>query len=97
MWHALEEIEHKGVAFDVYEAVGGGYLRRALAMVWVTILFALTLGFIRIYLHWSVSSTQRTVFPCSQEHTAVPVARRRLTQRVALPGRSSAASVLYVP
>lgn len=52
MWHALEEVEHKAVAFDVYLAVGGGYLRRAVAMVWVTILFALTFGFIRIYLHW---------------------------------------------
>jgi len=63
MWHALEEIEHKGVAFDVYEAVGGGYLRRALAMLWVTVLFALTLGFIRIYLHWSVSSRARKLAP----------------------------------
>jgi predicted metal-dependent hydrolase len=52
MWHALEEIEHKGVAFDVYIAMGGGYLRRVLAMLWVTVLFALTLGLVRIYLHW---------------------------------------------
>ena len=53
-WHALEEIEHKAVAFDVYVAVGGGYTRRVLAMLWVTILFACTFGSIRIYLHWSV-------------------------------------------
>jgi len=56
MWHALEEIEHKAVAFDVYQAVSGGgvggYLRRCLAMMWVTVFFALTLGFVRIYLHW---------------------------------------------
>ena len=52
MWHALEEIEHKAVVFDVYQAVGGGYLRRAIAMVWVTIFFALTLGVVRIFLHW---------------------------------------------
>ena len=52
MYHALEEIEHKGVAFDVYEAMGGGYLRRAIAMIWVTIVFALSLGCVRVYLHW---------------------------------------------
>jgi predicted metal-dependent hydrolase len=27
-WHAAEETEHKGVAIDVYRAVGGGYVRR---------------------------------------------------------------------
>jgi len=27
-WHAVEEIEHKSVAFDVYEAMGAGYFHR---------------------------------------------------------------------
>lgn len=31
-WHAIEEIEHKAVAFDVYQAVGGGYFTRLLGM-----------------------------------------------------------------
>ena len=75
MWHALEEIEHKGVAFDVYEAVGGGYLRRALAMLWVTVLFALTLGVIRIYLHWSVPCVRARKYMQSQR---VPWSRSRL-------------------
>lgn len=33
LWHAAEEIEHKSVAFDVYAAMGGGYLRRMFGMV----------------------------------------------------------------
>lgn len=35
MWHALEEAEHKAVAFDVYRAVGGGELMRQVTM-WIT-------------------------------------------------------------
>lgn len=27
-WHAIEEIEHKSVAYDVYKEMGGGYLLR---------------------------------------------------------------------
>jgi len=41
LWHAVEETEHKAVAFDVYRAVGGGYLRRAVVMQITTFLFAL--------------------------------------------------------
>ena len=33
LWHASEEIEHRHVAYDVYQHIGGGYLRRAAAMV----------------------------------------------------------------
>ena len=33
MWHGVEEVEHKAVAWDVYEhAAGGGYVTRAAAM-----------------------------------------------------------------
>jgi len=28
MWHAAEEVEHKSVVYDVYQALGGGYLLR---------------------------------------------------------------------
>lgn len=41
-WHALEECEHKAVCFDLYQAAGGGYLRRCVMMV---------LELLDIYLH----------------------------------------------
>jgi uncharacterized protein len=31
-WHAVEESEHKATCFEIYEAAGGGYLRRVLLM-----------------------------------------------------------------
>jgi predicted metal-dependent hydrolase len=39
LWHALEETEHKAVAFDVYIAAGGDYTRRVLAMMATTAVF----------------------------------------------------------
>ncbi|WP_068859253.1 metal-dependent hydrolase [Perlucidibaca aquatica] len=36
LWHAMEEIEHRAVAFDVYQSTGGGYLTRAMAMTAVS-------------------------------------------------------------
>lgn len=39
IWHAIEETEHKAVAFDVYRAAGGGYLHRCAIMVTTTIVF----------------------------------------------------------
>jgi predicted metal-dependent hydrolase len=32
IWHAMEETEHRAVAFDVYQNTGGSYFTRALAM-----------------------------------------------------------------
>jgi len=39
LWHALEESEHKAVAFDVYRAAGGGYMRRASLMLLTSVVF----------------------------------------------------------
>jgi predicted metal-dependent hydrolase len=44
LWHALEESEHKSVAFDVYRAVGGGYARRVWIMMLATFFFFLVQG-----------------------------------------------------
>ena len=38
-WHAAEETEHKAVAFDVYRAAGGGYRRRTLWYLHVSLVF----------------------------------------------------------
>lgn len=32
-WHCLEEIEHKTVAYDVYQAIGGSYRKRVVEMI----------------------------------------------------------------
>jgi uncharacterized protein len=42
-WHALEETEHKGVAFDVYQATAGGPVFLRFAMLWSTFFFLLGL------------------------------------------------------
>lgn len=45
MWHGVEEVEHKAVAFDVYEmAAGGGYFTRAAALVGGTALVHVVVG-----------------------------------------------------
>jgi predicted metal-dependent hydrolase len=46
LWHALEESEHKSVAFDVYRATGGGYLVRASIMVVTTMIFFAELAWV---------------------------------------------------
>lgn len=43
-WHSAEETEHKAVCFDLYRAAGGGWLRRVLVLLSVTLNFNLMFG-----------------------------------------------------
>jgi predicted metal-dependent hydrolase len=45
MWHGVEEVEHKAVAFDVYEtADGGGYFSRVAALIGGTAVVHMVVG-----------------------------------------------------
>jgi predicted metal-dependent hydrolase len=55
LWHALEETEHKSVAFDVYQRVDGSYLRRAAVMLTTTFFFVMFIG----YSHYRLTSERR--------------------------------------
>jgi predicted metal-dependent hydrolase len=46
-WHSAEETEHKAVCFDLYRAAGGGWFRRVLVFLAVTLNFCLMFG--RLY------------------------------------------------
>jgi predicted metal-dependent hydrolase len=41
LWHAAEECEHRGIACDVYRALGGGYIRRIAWFVYISLVFTL--------------------------------------------------------
>ena len=49
-WHAIEETEHKAVAFDVLRAVSGSYLLRARTQLGATLLFFPILHLIQLQL-----------------------------------------------
>ena len=69
-WHALEECEHKAVAFDVYQKVSGNHLIRTMTMRVVTVLFLLAI----------MVSTRHSMRrdPAARDRAARRASRRRL-------------------
>ena len=45
MWHALEEREHRAVAFDLYRRAGGTYWMRAVMWLWMAAVLAPWIAF----------------------------------------------------
>jgi predicted metal-dependent hydrolase len=53
LWHAVEETEHKAVAFDVYQQVSGSYWLRALMMGRVIFGFPFGITLLHVLLLWA--------------------------------------------
>jgi predicted metal-dependent hydrolase len=49
-WHALEELDHKSVAYDVYAEVGGDYATRIRWMLIISFRFLLSVGSFQYFL-----------------------------------------------
>ena len=48
IWHAIEESEHKAVAYDVYCATGGGYLMRIYRHFTATVIFIVVMIYLNV-------------------------------------------------
>ena len=48
LWHAIEENEHKSVAYDAYLATGGGYWIRTLTMALTSVMFISVIAWFQI-------------------------------------------------
>jgi predicted metal-dependent hydrolase len=68
LWHAVEEVEHKAVAFDVYQRfAGGSYWLRVRAMLMIT-----------VYLHLRVSALMGHMFEVDRLQDRRAIVRRGL-------------------
>lgn len=52
-WHSMEEIEHKAVAYDVYERENFDYATRALAMIGASIIFWIVIMLMTMWLMYN--------------------------------------------
>ena len=76
VWHAIEEIEHKSVAFDVYVAAGGGYFRRVLWLAIAAIVLQFSVAQLMFAMLWR--DKQLTQFKAGIEFIAMMYGRRGL-------------------
>lgn len=51
-WHAIEETEHKAVAYDVYQQAVGSYWLRIITMINVTVMFCLRTSLYQAVFLW---------------------------------------------
>lgn len=58
-WHAMEELDHKAVAFDVYVAAGGTYPVRTVAMIGATAFIIMQVS----KMQWRMLSKDRRLHP----------------------------------
>jgi len=52
VWHAVEETEHKGVAYDVFQAVGGTYAERAFYLAFTTAMLGVVTTYFSTRMMW---------------------------------------------
>jgi predicted metal-dependent hydrolase len=48
VWHSLEELEHKSVAYDLFEAAGGTYQERVSIMLLTSVVFIAELSWVHL-------------------------------------------------
>ena len=51
-WHSAEEIEHRSVAYELYQEVNGGYIRRIYGMIFTVVCFNFDYGLQTIINLW---------------------------------------------
>lgn len=78
-WHFVEELEHRNVAFDVYDHVCGGYFYRLLVGIYAQWHFTRWIYKVRAYLLEASPPPER-----SPEEVATRKKRERAERRVAL-------------
>ncbi len=62
-WHAAEETEHKAVCFDLYQSVGGSWLRRILAFLQVSLDFLIVFSTLYLNMLWKDGALNIKVLP----------------------------------
>lgn len=87
-WHAVEELEHKAVAFDLFRDVGGGYLLRVFSAVTAVLLLARPFDRIarRILRQSGRRVTAEDRRAARRLHAKVIPAQLRIVARYFLPG-----------